>query len=81
VAKTKRDRLKGSIATAYLELERSLAQIAEVQTTFADPHPELADGLVVAANLIDQAQEVLALFYRGAWGELPSDWEATRRRK
>jgi len=81
VAKTIRDRLKGSVATAYLDLDRAMQQIAEVQTIFSDPHPELADGLVVAAHLIDQAQEVLALFYRGAWGELPGDWEATRNRK
>lgn len=79
--KTIRDRCKGSLATAYLDLDRAMAQIAEVQTLFADPHPDLADGLVVAANLIDQAQEVLALFYRGAWGELPGDWETTRERK
>jgi len=79
--KTKRDRLKGSIATAYLDLDRSVNQIAEVGVEFDPVHPELAEGLELAVTLITQAQQVIELFYRGAWGDVPANWEATRERK
>jgi len=79
--KTKRDRLKGSIATAYLDLDRAVTQIAEVGIEFDPVHPDLALGLHICVNLIDEAQLLLQMFYQGAWGDVPANWEATRDRK
>jgi len=79
--KTKRDRMKGSIATARLDLQRALAQLQEVYETFKAPHPELLAGLEVAVTLIVQAQRIVERFYEICWGDLPENWDATKRRK
>lgn len=79
--KTRRDRLKGSIATAMLDLERALQQIAEVETTFSGIHNDLAEALSIAGVLIIQAEDLLTKFYERAWGTLPDDWVKTRDRK
>jgi len=79
--KTKRDKLKGSIATAWLDLERALVQIQEVDEVFDPVHPELAEGLKLVGALLIQSQEMLETFYEVAWGELPKDWTITRERK
>lgn len=79
--KNKRDRLKGCIATAHLDLQRALVQLADVSEEFKDVHPELDNGLVMSAKLIIQAQAMLEAFYIAAWGELPVNWITTRNRK
>lgn len=79
--KTIRDHLKGSLATAILDLDRALAQIAEVEEEFEPVHPELAEGLTLSATLIIRSQELLKAFYAAAWGSLPGDWVVTRERK
>ena len=81
MAKTTRDRMKGSIATAVLDLERALDQLGEVYITFEPVHPELAEGFGVASALINKAQEVIEQVYIAAWGDLPGDWSRTRDRK
>jgi len=79
--KTKRDRLKGSVATAMMQLDGAMAQVAELHTAFSEQHPELADGMVLSADLIAQCQAVLEAFYIASWGPLPDSWTATRNRK
>lgn len=79
--KTTRDRMKGSIATAVLDLERALDQLGEVYVTFEPVHPELAEGFGIASALINQAQAVIETVYIAAWGGLPGDWTRTRERK
>ena len=79
--KTKRDRMKGSVATALLDLERATIQVAEVAMTFEDVHPELIEGLQLAVVMIDQTQQLLETFYNQAWGDLPENLVATRDRK
>ncbi len=79
--KSKRDRMKGSIATAHLDLERALVQLCEVSGQFESVHPELDDGLRIAGTLIMQAQTVLETFYIKCWGSLPDNWERARNLK
>jgi len=79
--RTIRDRMKGSIAGAVLDCERALDQIGEVVQTFDTQHPDLAEGLSIAAALLVQVQAVLEGFYIASWGDLPGDWESTHRRK
>jgi len=73
--------MKGSIATAVLDLERALDQLGEVYITFEPVHPELAEGFSLASALIDQAQALMESVYIAAWGNLPGDWSRTRDRK
>lgn len=79
--KTIRDRMKGSVATAWLDFGRAQDQLAEVYNTFNEQHPELAEGFAIATALAEQAKTVLEACYAQAWGGLPGDWESTRDRK
>jgi hypothetical protein len=73
--------MKGSIAGAVLDCERAIDQIAAVVVIFDDQHPDLAEGLSIAAALLVQTQSVLEGFYLACWDTLPGNWAATHRRK
>ena len=79
--KSIRDRMKGSIATAWVDCERALVQIAEVETAFSTTHDDLAEGLRIAGLLLVQTQRTLEVFYKSAWGSVPDDWVQARERK
>jgi len=64
-----------------MQLDGAMAQVAELHQAFSEHHPDLADGMALAADLIDQCQEVLKAFYIASWGPLPDSWSATRNRK
>jgi len=81
MAKTKRDILKGSIAMAYLALQKAIVYLGEVHAAFEKSHPDYASTLELIISSVDTASNLLAVFYTAAWGELPVDWHATARRR
>lgn len=79
--RTIRDRMKGSLAIAHVDIERALDQLGEVYNVFSEQHPDMADGFALAAALLDKSRQIIDTLYQSAWGELPEDWEAIRERK
>ncbi len=79
--KTTRDLLKGSLAGAYVHFDQGLDQIGKVHNAFLEQHPEMTEGLEIAAALIHQAQELIKTFWVAAWDSLPGDWVITSERK
>jgi len=79
--KTKRDKLKGSIAKAVLSVYNASQQVQYVIDAFQEQHPELIGSLDIAKVYLFETFKNLCQFYRDAWGELPDDWHATRQRK
>jgi len=65
--KTKRDYLKRKVAQAHYQLEKAYLPIAELEMTFRETHADLADGLVIAAQLTQDAQSMLERFAEFAW--------------
>jgi hypothetical protein len=67
MGKTKRDNLKRTLAQACHSLDGSLVRIAELEEIFRPVHPDLADGLIAAAQLIADAETVLETFALVSW--------------
>lgn len=67
MARYKRDALKRKLVQAHHHAGVSGRAIGELQELFQDPHPELAQGLSLAIDLLIQTQNVLEHFARGAW--------------
>lgn len=70
--KTKRDYLKRRVAQALRHLDQSYKPIADLEVTFREVHPDLADGLVISAQMIKDAQTMLEQFAYFAW-DMPPD--------
>jgi hypothetical protein len=65
--KTKRDNLKRLLAQAYHNADRSLLCIIELHNIFNPVHPDMAEGLEIATQLIIQAQQIMEQFSLSAW--------------
>jgi hypothetical protein len=67
---------KRRVARAYLNLERTLDQLAVLYHVFKEPHPELAEALMLLAQQVIVAQDMLVQFWETCWGEPPENWES-----
>ena len=65
--KTKRNLLKRKLAQSYHYADECLYRLKDLHLTFAPVHPELAEGLEVAAQLVIQAQTIMETFSLAAW--------------
>jgi hypothetical protein len=70
--KTKRDYLKRRVAQAHRHMEECYKPLADLEVTFRDQHPDLADGLVHSARMVQLAQQLLEEFAAFAW-EMPPE--------
>jgi hypothetical protein len=43
---------------------------------FKEPHPELAEALMLLAQQVIVAQDMLVQFWEACWGEPPENWES-----
>lgn len=77
--KTKRDYLKRRVAQAHKHLEEVYKPVADLEVTFRDPHPDLADGLVIIAQTVKNAQDLLEAFAWFAWEMPPESIHKFRR--
>lgn len=73
-----RDRMKRKLVASHNNLERSYAGIIFLHDLFKDVHPELAEGLVIGAELINQAQLVLEVFAMKSWNLNKERFDAYR---
>jgi len=70
---TRREQFKTHAAKAYAHLDEATDSLAKLGIAFQEAHPELAEGIELSFRLIDQAQQIIAAFYRTAWGvDIPS---------
>jgi hypothetical protein len=76
--KSKRDLMKRQVAHAHNNLVLAQDHIAVVGVQFQGVHPELEAGLLIAVDLIKQADTVLELFVAGAWGREDPAWDSWR---
>jgi hypothetical protein len=67
MGRANRDKMKRKLVASYNRLEASYEGIAFLHALFAEAHPDMAEGLVIAAELISQSQEVLIAFGERAW--------------
>ncbi len=65
--KTKRDYLKRWAAQAHHHMEECYGPLANLQVTFNEQHPELSEGLVISAQFVQHAQDMLEEFAKYAW--------------
>ena len=76
--KTVRDIMKRHLAQAYHDLDLPGNHINTVEDSFRKDHPELADGLLAALELIAQIELVLDAFAELSWGYTGMDWSKWR---
>ena len=76
--KTKRDLLKRQIAHAHNNLMLAIDHIAAVGVEFQGVHQELEQGLIIASDLANQADQVLKAFVSAAWGKDDPSWDSWR---
>ena len=76
--KTHRDLLKRQVAHAHNNLQLGINHISIVGVQFDGVHPELAEGLKIAIELITQADELLKVFVQAAWGKDEINWDSWR---
>lgn len=67
MAKTTRDYLKRKVAQCYHHLDECTLRLAELETTFREPHPELADALIIAAQSIQVTEQLINAFSIKCW--------------
>ncbi len=67
MSKANRSRMKRQLVSSYNHLENSFKGIIYLHELFENVHPELAEGLIIAAELAAQAQEVLEAFAMQSW--------------
>jgi hypothetical protein len=76
--KSKRDLLRRQVAHAHNNLMLACEHIAAVGVEFEGVHPELEQGLIIAADLSNQADLVLKAFVMAAWGKDDPSWDSWR---
>lgn len=72
----KKDSAKGFLSRAYLNIDRSLSQLAALHDIFAPAHPEFAETIQTIAMQLLIVQEELKDVYVAAWGSLPESFES-----
>lgn len=78
MGKSKRWILKRQLATAYINIDRGLTQIADLESKFAPQHKEMALILRLACVGLMECLKLLMQFSVKAWGSIPDDWESWR---
>jgi len=79
MGKTKRDLLKRKASQIHKRLDESMLLYAELEVLFREHHPDLADGLIAAAQFANESDKILTLFIRVAWGMDVDALESYRR--
>lgn len=67
MGRANRDKLKRQLVSSYNHLDKSFNGIIYLHELFESIHPELAQGLVLSAELIAKAQEMLEAFAIQSW--------------
>ena len=79
--KTSRDRYKGAIALASMNINHAINHVIEVEATCGEDHVDLAETLQTCAVGLDVCRNLLYAFAHAAWDIDPSklsDWENRR---
>lgn len=71
-------KMKRQLVASHNNLERSFAGMMFLHKLFVDVHPELAEGLEIAAQLVMQSQEILETFALKSWGMNKNQYKSYR---